>query len=100
MLKRLFFIVTLALAAISLQAASSTNVCPLQPKRIPVILANYSDVAFKSTDFNGYKESLERYFADNSFGKYTPVFDFMGPVTTNAVPMEPTMKRAMMLPQN
>ena len=81
MLKRLFFIVTLALAAISLQAASSTNVRPLQPKRIPVILANYSDVAFKSTDFNGYKESLERYFADNSFGQYTPVFDFMGPVT-------------------
>lgn len=61
-------------------ASSNGGVRRLQPKRVPVILANYTDVSFKNTDYSAYKTSLEKYFADNSFGQYTPVFDFIGPV--------------------
>lgn len=61
-------------------ASSNGGVRHLQPKRIPVILANYSDVTFKNTDFAAYKASIEQYFADNSFGKYQPQLDILGPV--------------------
>ena len=65
----------------ALWASSNGGVRHLQPKRVPVILMNYADVTFKSTDYDAYKASLEKYFADNSFGQYTPTFEFIGPVT-------------------
>ena len=83
MRKRITNIVLLLFVVLMAYAASSTNVRHLQPKRVPVILTNYSDVTFKNADFNEYKASLEKYFAENSFGQYTPVFDIIGPVTLN-----------------
>lgn len=66
-------------------ASSNGGVRHLQPKRVPVILTNYADVTFKSTDYASYKTSLEKYFADNSFGLYTPTFEFIGPLTLTGV---------------
>ena len=62
-------------------ASSNGGVRHLQPVRVPVILTNYADIRFENTDYSAYKSQLEQYFADNSYGKYTPVFDFIGPVT-------------------
>lgn len=62
-------------------ASSNGGVRHIQPKRVPVILADYMDLSFRSTDYAAYKTSLEKYFADNSFGQYTPTFDIIGPVT-------------------
>ena len=77
------FELILSLLALTCMAFASSNggVRHLQPKRVPVILTNYADVKFQNTDFAAYKSSLEQYFADNSFGKYTPAFDIIGPVT-------------------
>ena len=61
-------------------ASSNGGVQHLQPKRVPVILANYSDVQFKSTDFTAYTAEVQRYFSDNSFGKYVPTFEVVGTV--------------------
>lgn len=61
-------------------ASSNGGVRALQPTRVPVILVNYADVQFKNTDFNEYIASVQKYFSDNSFGKYEPVFDVIGPV--------------------
>ena len=62
-------------------ASSNVGVRHLQPRRVPVILTNYADVTFQSTNYATYKASLEKYFAENSFGHYTPTFDIIGPVT-------------------
>jgi len=61
-------------------ASSNGGVQHLQPKRVPVILAQYTDVTFRSTDFTAYTAELQRYFSDNSFGKYVPTFEVVGPV--------------------
>lgn len=79
-MRKTLFIITLLSAVLTAYASSNGGVRHLQPKRVPVILANYTDVQFKSTDYAAYKSSLEKYFSDNSFGQYTPVFDFIGPV--------------------
>ena len=79
-MRKLAFILLLMLCAGMLFASSNGGVRHLQPKRVPVILTNYADVTFKSTDYSAYKASLEQYFAENSFGQYTPTFDFIGPV--------------------
>lgn len=80
-MKKIALIIFCILCACVSFASSNSGVRHQQPKRVPVILANYADVSFKSTDYAAYKTSLEKYFADNSFGQYTPVFDFIGPVT-------------------
>ena len=70
------------LACVSMAFASSNGgVRHLQPRRVPVIMTNFSNVNFRSVDYTAYKASLEQYFADNSFGQYTPSFEFIGPVT-------------------
>ena len=79
-MRRIGYILSLLACSCMLFASSNGGVRHLQPKRVPVILTNYADIQFKSTDFNDYKASLEKYFADNSFGQYTPVFEFIGPV--------------------
>lgn len=61
-------------------ASSNGGVRHLQPRRVPVILANYSDVKFKSTDYAGYIASLQQYFSEQSFGKYEPEFEVVGVV--------------------
>ena len=64
--------------------------------KIPVLLVQYSDVKFSSSDplttFDGhingenYKDeggygSVKEYFEDQSEGKFTPTFDIIGPIT-------------------
>ena len=80
-MKKSILIIVCLLASIAMWASSNGGVQALQPARVPVILANYSNIEFKNTDFNDYIASLEQYWADNSFGKYTPKFDMIGPVT-------------------
>ncbi|MBO4249729.1 MAG: M6 family metalloprotease domain-containing protein [Paludibacteraceae bacterium] len=80
-MRRILSIVAILAVCLTMHASSNGGVRHLQPTRVPVILANYADVKFQNTDFNEYKESIEQYFADNSFGQYTPTFDFIGPVT-------------------
>ena len=63
-----------------------------------VILANFSDVSFKEENnlaafeamfnsetynYHGATGSARRYFEDQSFGQYQPVFDIVGPVTVS-----------------
>jgi len=62
--------------------------CTGSPK-IPIILVNYTDITFKSSDplsvfknqFNEMDYSCLAYFTDQSRGKFTPQFDILGPVT-------------------
>ena len=64
--------------------------------KIPVLLVQYSDLKFSSSDplatfeghINGenYKDeggygSVREYFVDQSNGKFTPIFDIIGPIT-------------------
>ena len=80
-MKKLGTIVSLLMVASMAFASSNGGVRHLQPRRVPVILANYTDVTFNSTDFNDYIASLQQYWSDNSFGQYTPSFEVLGPVT-------------------
>ena len=80
MRKTLFIICALIYGAMA-YASSNGGVRHMQPLRVPVILTNYSDVKFSNTDYTAYKSSIEKYFKDNSYGKYMPVFDIIGPVT-------------------
>jgi M6 family metalloprotease-like protein len=61
-------------------ASSNGGVRHLQPNRVPVILANYTDVTFNNTDYSAYISSLQQYWTDNSFGQYTPSFEVVGTV--------------------
>ncbi len=79
MRKTLLYIVCVLWTSV-LFASSNSGVQHIQPQRVPVVLANYSDIQFANTDYSAYKASLEKYFADNSYGKYTPEFDFLGPI--------------------
>lgn len=80
-MKRHFFILTYIVCACMASASSNGGVPHLQPKRVPVILTQYTDVSFKNTDFNDYISSVQQYFADQSYGRYTPVLDVIGPVS-------------------
>ena len=80
-MRKLGTIVSLLMVASMAFASSNGGVRRLQPNRVPVILANYTDVTFKSTDYSAYISSLQQYWADNSFGQYTPSFEVLGPVT-------------------
>ena len=79
-MRKIVFILLFLACTCALWASSNNGVRHLQPKRVPVILANFSDVQFKSTEYSDYKASLEQYWVDNSFGQYTPSFDIIGPV--------------------
>jgi len=72
----------------SLRSATATS------PRYLVVLVNFSDTAcffsnsrfnqqFNSANYNidGATGSVKQYFADNSSGKFDPVFDVVGPVT-------------------
>ena len=80
-MRKLGFIVSLFVCASMAFASSNGGVRHLQPNRVPVILANYTDVTFNNTDYSAYISSLQQYWADNSFGQYTPSFDVIGTVT-------------------
>ena len=79
-MKRFSFILTLIVCASLAFASSNGGVRHLQPNRVPVILANYTDVTFKNTDYSEYISSLQQYWSDNSFGQYTPAFEIVGTV--------------------
>ncbi len=66
------------------------------PTKVPVILVQYNDVKFASSNdkaaynnffnsdnynFNGATGSVKKYFSDQSYGKFVPQFDIIGPVT-------------------
>lgn len=67
-MRRLALILALLVMTCMTFASSNGGVRHLQPVRVPVILAAYSDVAFKSTDYSDYTASMQKYFADQSFG--------------------------------
>lgn len=80
-MKRVLFILNaLCLSLCFAWASSNGGVRHLQPKRVPVILAQYTDVTFKNSDFIDYIASVQKYFSDNSFGQYVPQLDIIGPV--------------------
>ena len=75
----------------AMQTAIPLNLAP----RGLVILVEFSDVEFRSENtlgafkamfdsesysYNGATGSARKYFEDQSFGQYTPVFDIVGPV--------------------
>ena len=68
--------------------AAATQVPTMGSPRIPIILVNYSDVHFVDEDplstfenqFNEMDYSCLHYFEDQSRGKFSPVFDILGPV--------------------
>jgi len=80
-MRRLALILALLVMTCMTFASSNGGVRHLQPVRVPVILAAYSDVAFKSTDYSDYTASMQKYFADQSFGVYKPSFEVVGTVT-------------------
>ena len=67
---------------------SNPQVPTLGSPRIPIILANYTDVHFIDTDpiptfvnqFNEKQYSCLHYFQDQSRGRFSPQFDILGPV--------------------
>lgn len=74
----------------ALVARKSSQVPQTGSPRIPVILVNYKDKKFISSDpVSVWKKqvsapnevSVYQYFVDQSFGKYTPQFDIYGPYT-------------------
>lgn len=79
-MRKLGFIVSLFVCASMAFASSNGGVRHLQPNRVPVILANYTDVTFNNTDYSAYISSLQQYWTDNSFGQYTPSFEVVGTV--------------------
>ncbi len=74
----------------ALTARKASQVPQTGSPRIPVILVNYSDKKFISDDpvatwttqiSAAGGVSVYQYFYDQSFGKYTPQFDILGPYT-------------------
>ena len=59
-MRKLGFIVSLFVCASLAFASSNGGVRHLQPNRVPVILANYTDVTFKNTDYSEYISSLQQ----------------------------------------
>ena len=72
-----------------LRANSFTQVPQTGSPHIPIILVNYKDIKFKSSNpvaqfegqFNTNAKSCLQYFVDQSRGLFTPEFDILGPVT-------------------
>ena len=71
-------------------AMRASQVPNIGSPHVPVILVNYKDKKFISSDpkaawegqvSNPDEVSVYQYFVDQSFGKYTPQFDILGPVT-------------------
>ena len=70
------------------EGAVNTQVPTMGSPRIPIILANYTDVKFIHDDpvatfenqFNEKDYSCLHYFEDQSRGKFSPQFDILGPV--------------------
>lgn len=74
----------------ALVARKASQVPQTGAPHVPVILVNYKDKKFVSSDpvtvwkqqiSNPNEVSVYQYFVDQSFGKYTPQFDILGPVT-------------------
>ena len=78
----------------AMQASVPLNIAP----RGLIILAQYSDVDFSPSNtlaafqamfdsenysYNGATGSARRYFEDQSFGAYRPIFDIVGPITVS-----------------
>lgn len=95
-MRRFAFIVSLLVLTCMAFASSNGGVRHLQPVRVPVIMVQYQDVQFKAENdkagfsdfFNGTNYthagatgSVQKYFADQSFGQYVPQFDVIGVVT-------------------
>ncbi len=95
-MKKLFCIFSALCCCLVAVASSNGGVKHLQPPRVPVIMVQFTDVSFNSAGttasfadffnganytFGGATGSVQQYFRDNSFGKYVPVFDIIGPVT-------------------
>ena len=66
------------------------------PTKVPVILVQFSDVKFNTANdatafnsffngtnynYNGATGSVQQYFSEQSYGKFVPQFDIIGPVT-------------------
>lgn len=92
-MKRILNIVMSLLVAGQVFAAATDNAFPT---KVLVVLAQYSDVKFQDGNdvaaftnfFNGanYSDggatgSVQKYFSDQSYGKFVPQFEVVGPVT-------------------
>ena len=88
--------ITALLACVATFASSNGGVRAMQPTRVPVIMAQFSDVQFKAEStvasfgeffsgadykYGGATGSVQKYFKDQSFGQYIPQFDVIGIVT-------------------
>lgn len=86
-------IATLISAVVLAVSGFAVNVFPT---KVPVILVQYKDVHFASGNdkaafnnffnsdsytYNGATGSVKKYFSDQSYGKFVPQFDIIGPVT-------------------
>ena len=86
-------IATLISAVVFAVSGFAANVFPT---KVPVILVQYKDVHFASGNdktafnnffngdsytYNGATGSVKKYFSDQSYGKFVPQFDIIGPVT-------------------
>lgn len=87
-LKSLFTTAQRARRSKALVARKASQVPQTGSPRIPVILVNYKDKKFISSNpvdawkkqiSNPGEVSVYQYFVDQSFGKYTPQFDIYGP---------------------
>ncbi|MBQ0068554.1 MAG: M6 family metalloprotease domain-containing protein, partial [Bacteroidales bacterium] len=89
-LQSLFTPVQSARRARNLVARKASQVPQTGSPHVPVILVNYRDkklissdpvAAWQSQISNPNDVSVYQYFVDQSFGKYKPQFDILGPVT-------------------
>ena len=95
-MKRASLIISYLWLSLATWASSNGGVAHLQPVRVPVIMAQFTDVQFNSAStttswndffnsdnysYDGATGSVKKYFRENSFGQYVPVFDIIGPVT-------------------
>lgn len=86
-------VLSLIAAIVLAVTCCATNVFPT---KVPVILVQYSDVSFAAGNdkaafdsffngvdytYNGATGSVKKYFSNQSYNKYVPVFDVIGPVT-------------------
>ncbi len=92
-MKKYFAIIV---ALLSVCMAYAANDLRAFPTKVLVVLAEFSDVSFdvantkaayddffnsSSYDYNGATGSVQKYFKDQSYGKFVPQFDVVGPVT-------------------
>ena len=93
-MKRILSIIALVIiATLMLRGAVSTQNFPT---KVLVVLAEYSDIKLNDANgvaayndffngdnytYGGATGSVQKYFSDQSYGKYVPQFDVVGPVT-------------------